>query len=419
VKIWIVSVGEPLPTDGKNTRLRRMGNLANCISLNGHNVEWFSVSFDHYKKVQRCDEDKDISVNDNFTMHLVFTPGYKKNVSFSRIIHHKAAGRNILNKMNDLEKPDIIITSMEPLEVSSAATEYGIKNSIPVVVDVRDLWPEIYFEVLPKSLNFILVPYVNYCRSILRKTMSKAYSIIGLSNGFLKYGLRFAEREKKHTDRIFPIAYPNYDYKSYKLDFQKYWNSNNLKNDDFLIVFFGNFGKQFNFEGIIEASNLLRDNPKIKFILCGNGEQLDNVKKRTQSNVIFPGWIEKEQILSLAANASLGVAPYINSKNYTQNTPNKFGEYLSANLPILVSVSGSMEDLLGEHQCGYRYQSGTELVDIINSYFNDRDKLANHSINARQLYEQQFNGDIAYERLLDYLIEVHDMYIEENHINTK
>ena len=48
------------------------------------------------------------------------------------------------------------------------------------------------------------------------------------------------------------------------------------------------------------------------------------------------------------------------SKNFRLNAPNKFGEYLSASLPILVSVSGIMSELLSENECGY-YQklSGT------------------------------------------------------------
>lgn len=329
MRIWIVSVGEPLPTDGENTRLRRMGNLANCISENGHSVEWFTVSFDHYKKIQRCKEDKDIIVNDNFIMHLVYTSGYKKNISLRRIMQHKAAGRKIYKKMNSLSKPDIIIASMEPLEVSSAATKYGVKNLVPVIVDVRDLWPEIYYEVLPKRVHFLLKPYVEFCRIILRKTMAAAYSIIGLSDKFLEYGLSFAGREKGILDRTFPIAYPNYNYSLYEHSFNKYWGNLGIKTTDFIIVFFGNFGKQFNFESIIEASNLLKDSPSIKFVLCGTGPQLDDVNNRTSSNVIFPGWIEKEQISSMASNANLGIAPYINSKNYTQNTPNKFGEYLS------------------------------------------------------------------------------------------
>ena len=411
--VWIVSVGEPLPTDSENTRLRRMGNLASRIAKEGHDVEWFSVSFDHYKKKQRCKKNTDINVNNNFIMHLVYTHGYKKNISLSRVLHHKAAGKNIYKKMNILEKPDIIIASMEPLEVSFSATKYGSDNSVPVVVDVRDLWPEIYYEVIPKKLHIMLNPYVKLCRSKLLKTMSNAYAIIGLSDDFLNYGLSYAKRKQKTLDKVFPIAYPNYNYNDYKQKFMDYWEVYNIKATDFLIVFFGNFGKQFDFEEIIKASHTLKNNSKIKFVLCGTGIQFDNIKQRTSQNVILPGWIEKEQLTSLAANASLGIAPYIDSINYTQNTPNKFGEYLSASIPILVSVSGSMENLLIKNQCGYRYNSGTELAEIICDYFNNKVKLAQHSKNARQLYEQQFNGDVVYKKMLEHLIEVKKSYVED------
>lgn len=413
MKIWIISVGEPLPIDGKNTRLRRMGNLAECISENGHHVEWFSVSFDHYKKIQRCSKDSEILIKDNYKMHIIRTNGYKKNISISRIIQHKLSGRNIYKKMFKLEKPDIIIASMEPLEVSYVVSKYGVENSVPVVIDVRDLWPEIYYEVIPPKMHFILEFYMKICRRTLRKTMSNAYSIVGLSKSFLEYGLKFANRKQENQDRVFPIAYPNYKYSTYKDTLNKYWVGYNFNEKDFLIVFFGNFGKQFDFENIIEASKLLLKNDKIKFVLCGTGVQLENIKKRTDKNVIFPGWIEKDQILSLAANASVGIAPYINSINYTQNTPNKFGEYLSASLPILVSVPGDMENLLIKNECGYSYKSGEDLAELIENYFNDKNKLNLHSQNARKLYDKEFNGDIIYKKILDYLIDIKKKYNEQ------
>lgn len=413
MKIWIVCVGEPLPTDGENTRLRRMGNLAKCISENGHTVEWFSASFDHYKKSQRFNKNVDIKIDENYVMHIVYTNGYKNNISFSRILHHKSAGKNIYKKMKELDKPDIIIASMEPLEVASAVTKYGVENSIPVIVDVRDLWPEIYYEVLPKKLNFALTPYVKLCRKSLRDIMSNAYSIIGLSEGFLEYGIEFAKRDKKLTDRVFPIAYPNYKYDKYNYQFDEYWSKYGLNKDDFIVTFMGNFGKQFNFEDIIEASSLLKENPKIKFVLCGTGHQLENIKNKTSENVITPGWIEKNQILSLLSNSNIGIAPYIDSINYTKNTPNKFGEYLSASLPILVSVAGDMEKKLKENECGYRYQNGVDLSEIIMTYYMDRNKLCKHSKNARKLYELEYNGDILYKHMLEYLIETKNTYEKE------
>ena len=123
-------------------------------------------------------------------------------------------------------------------------------------------------------------------------------------------------------------------------------------------------------------------------------------------NVVIPGWIEKEQIFSLMANASLGVAPYIDSMNYRLNTPNKFGEYLSAGLPIAVSVSGEMENLLKKYNCGCYYRNAEELIKIVDLYFRDSKLTAQHSHNAKKLYEDMFNADKTNEKLLNHIIKI-------------
>ena len=58
MNIWIVSDGEPLPTDNNNVRLRRMGNLTRILDQQGHKVIWFSSNFDHYNKNFRSKEDE-------------------------------------------------------------------------------------------------------------------------------------------------------------------------------------------------------------------------------------------------------------------------------------------------------------------------------------------------------------------------
>ena len=403
MKLWIVSVGEPLPVDGANTRLRRMGNLAMYASQHGVNVEWFSVSFDHYKKIQRCNGDKDYQINSNFLLHLVSSVSYKRNVSFARIKHHKQAGNSIYNQMNKLEKPDVIIASMEPLEVSRAAAMYAKENNIPCIVDVRDLWPEIYYDVIPKPMHWLLSFYVNSCAKTLNYTMKNCNSIVGLSNGFLEYGLKYAKRKRTAYDAIFPIAYPNNDYSIYQNRLQEFWGSYGIKENDFLVIFLGNFGDQFKFEEIIDASSYFKDREDIKFVLCGNGKHEEDVKKAVGKNVIMPGWIEKEQIFSLMANAAIGIAPYIDSMNYRLNTPNKFGEYLSAGLPIVVSVAGEMEKLLKTYECGAVYRNSKDLVDLIENYYNNKLILSQHSNNSRKLYEEMFNADLSNQKLMDHI----------------
>lgn len=406
MRLWIVSVGEPLPVDGANTRLRRMGNLAMFASEEGVDVEWFSVSFDHYKKTQRCEGDADFQINDKFVMHLVDSVPYKRNVSLARIKHHKRAGEAIFRRMNECRKPDVIIASMEPLEVSRAAVRYAEENGIPCIVDVRDLWPEIYYDVIPKPLHWMLDFYVKSCAKVLNYTMNRCDSIVGLSRGFLEYGLKYAGRERRESDAVHPIAYPNNDYSLYKEKLGEYWGSYGINSDDFIVIFLGNFGDQFKFDEIIEAAKHFESRGNVKFVLCGNGKNEENIRKSVGSNVIMPGWIEKEQIFSLMASASVGIAPYIDSMNYRLNTPNKFGEYLSASLPIAVSVSGEMQKLLEEYGCGASYKSAQDLIDFIEKYYCDDELLSKHSSNARQLYEDMFNADSANQKLLNHIKKV-------------
>lgn len=406
MKIWIVSVGEPLPIDGDNVRLRRMGNLATYISNSGIDVEWFTVSFEHYQKKQRCKEDCDYVINEHFTLHLAYVNGYKKNVSLARVIHHQNAGKGIYKLMKSHEKPDVILASMEPLEVSSVAVQFANENCIPCIIDVRDLWPEIYYDVIPKGLHWLLNIYVNYCSKTLKKTMSGCDSIIGLSNGFLNYGLKYAGRNRKETDAIFPIAYPNYNYDSFREFFDECWGKYNLSKKDFIIVFLGNFGDQFKFDEIISVSKKFIEFKDVKFVLCGNGKHQAEIREKTNENVVIPGWIEKKQILSLLSYAKIGIAPYIDSMNYRLNTPNKFGEYLSASLPIAVSVTGEMEVLLNKYNCGAYYHNTEDLYNIIIKYYTNNDLQTEASMNARALFEKMFNGDNSNAQILKHIIQI-------------
>jgi glycosyltransferase involved in cell wall biosynthesis len=411
MKVWIVSDGEPLTIDGKNTRLRRMGNLAEFISSEGHSVTWFSTTYDHHHKKQRAFNDAIVSVAENYTLNLTYVNGYKKNVSISRLIsRHKAAGC-ISSKFSEEIKPDIIIATMAHVELTNYACKYGKKYDIPVVVDVRDLWPAFVIDMVRPWMRPLIMPYIKYHEIKLSNMMKKAYAIVGLSEFFLKYGLKYAMRERKKVDAVIPIGYPNYDYTTYTNKIDLYWN--NLTSDDFIVACTGTFSHQFNYASVIEASIILKDYKNIKFVLCGTGIQFESVKAKVGSNVIMPGWVGKDQISSLLINSKVGLIPYIDGINFRGNTTNKFGEYLSASLPILVSVTGSMEQLLMDNQCGSHYENGKQLAKKILQYHNNIETQRSNASSSRALFEKKFNGDSVTKEIANYLIAVEETYKNE------
>lgn len=85
VRVWLVVDGEPLPTDGGDVRLHRMGMIAETLSAKKHDVVWWTTTWDHYKKKTREGFDLEVALNPNCVLKMIHSCGYKKNISFQRI----------------------------------------------------------------------------------------------------------------------------------------------------------------------------------------------------------------------------------------------------------------------------------------------------------------------------------------------
>ena len=66
MNIWLLRTGEQLPIVNPDGRLMRMGMLAEELSNRGHNVIWFSSTFNHFTKEQEYNKDTIVKVKDNY-----------------------------------------------------------------------------------------------------------------------------------------------------------------------------------------------------------------------------------------------------------------------------------------------------------------------------------------------------------------
>src|SRR6188474_514837 len=81
MNIWLVTVGEPLPMDGKGTdRLYRAGILATLLARHGHRVTWWTSTFDHVRKAQRFPTDTSHRLDNGVELKLLHGCGYSRNV---------------------------------------------------------------------------------------------------------------------------------------------------------------------------------------------------------------------------------------------------------------------------------------------------------------------------------------------------
>ncbi|MDB2506767.1 hypothetical protein N9X20_04385, partial [Opitutales bacterium] len=114
MNIWIVNPFDQLPNE-TDVPLRYW-SLCKTFATQGHDVVWWSSDYSHLTKTKR----EPCLDTDCFSIRLIETPPYKKNISFARLRNHKAFAdgfyREAMKSMGNkgLEVPDRIVVSLPP-----------------------------------------------------------------------------------------------------------------------------------------------------------------------------------------------------------------------------------------------------------------------------------------------------------------
>jgi hypothetical protein len=207
MRIWIVMTGEQLPTDGANVRLRRAALLARECAAGGHDVTWWTSTFNHQKKKQRAESDQSVATSDGLKIEMLYAPSYSRNISAGRLINHKLLGNSFVRRIRGEQPPDVILCAWPTIELSAACVAYGSEKGIPVVIDVRDLWPDIFVDVVPPwmrpAVRLAVLPMVRRAQYVFRNCTA----ITAISPAYLDWALRYAHRDARPADRVYPLGY--------------------------------------------------------------------------------------------------------------------------------------------------------------------------------------------------------------------
>tara|TARA_B000000532_G_C18864623_1_gene405683 strand:+ start:475 stop:1743 length:1269 start_codon:yes stop_codon:yes gene_type:complete len=422
MRIWLIQRAESTPHDDNgNRRLMRIGILADILRAKGHEVIWWTSAFDHVVKKKRYQKSTRVLVKSKYYIHYLKCFGYKKNISISRFIDDIIVSRQF-EKDVQLEKikPDMILTSVPSIELSQKVVNYANKHNIPVVLDIRDLWPDVFFELLPKSLSWFVKIFTIPMRRKLSNICKKASYISGITDDFIDWGIKHSERTRSEKDLCFPMAYVRENIsEEKKIEAYSFWKKLGiLKNDGIInVLFIGTFTKSFEFQTVFLAAKILQSkNAPVRFIFCGVGMRETEIKDycRDLNNCIFAGWINTAQIQTILKLSDVGLAPYIHTKNFLENFPNKPAEYLSENLLIATSLkSGKLFNFINSKQCGISYgKDQHKLASFIDNLANNKSYLHQLTKKAEEAYAEGLDGKKVYDSMANFLEK---LKIEHNH----
>lgn len=416
MKVWIVEISDFLPKIDGDNRLYRAGMLAKALVEAGHEVLWWSSTFNHQLRKQRFDVSTTIDIEKNYSLRLLYGPGYRRSISFGRWRHNRAVAREFaweLSAKSIDELPDLIYACLPTLEVSEQAVLFGNRHGIPVIVDIRDRWPDIYLSPLPKVLHPIVRTMLKTEFARAHRIFSKATAITGVSTKNLEWGLRLARREPHPRDKWFPLGFPvddNDNGSVSKSDSKEIMSKYGIENGCFVVTFVGSFSPTCNFRTVMDTSRIFfEDNDtRVQFVLVGNGAQASFLRKNSNGlkNVLLPGWCEKPQVNEILLASSIGLMPY--TGRAPQTLPNKPFEYMAAGLSILSSLEGELKTIIEQQGIGLQYKASDpiDLKDKIMWFFSHPEETKAMGQRAKALFEEKYNADVVYPGLVEHLTKI-------------
>jgi len=123
---------------------------------------------------------------------------------------------------------------------------------------------------------------------------------------------------------------------------------------DFLVGYFGLHGLFQGLEVVIEAASRLRDHPRIKFIMVGDGpikkSRMDLAKRRQLTNLTFKMPVTKEDIAIMLASCDAALVPL--AKELPETMPSKIYEILASGIPVIISGGCEGTTLVRQHNTG-------------------------------------------------------------------
>jgi len=396
--------------------------LAQNLRAKGHEVDWWASTFVHSKKINLYQKDTDTLLEDGSRLRLIYAPAYQKHISIKRILHHRFLALRLADRLEKESAPDIIHCSYPTMEVADIVTRFGQRFHIPVILDIRDFWPDTFVEASRWWLKPAAWLYQQMMLPFAKKVLARAYALSGTAPGMVEWGAQKVRRSIGRYDRSFPLGYQDSMKDEGKLvEAARYWDEKGVvRNAKLLrICFFGTIGVR-NLEWLLEMGKGLEilesQGLPIQFVICGDGEGLEILVKKfgRLKNTLFAGWVNSPQIWGLMQRSQMGILPYKQTKDFKASIPNKGIEYLAGSLPILTSLEGYFLELLQERECGIRFENGFVMAQKLKEIYRDQDRLQQMGQNARRLFEEKFRAEKIYSELVQYLEEIVQDRREEN-----
>jgi glycosyltransferase involved in cell wall biosynthesis len=181
----------------------------------------------------------------------------------------------------------------------------------------------------------------------------------------------------------------------------------------FTVVFAGNIGAGQAVDVIVEAADLLRNYPDIRFVVIGEGARSNWLRqqreKRGLENVFLPGRYPVEIMPGVLRKASALLVTLADHPAFAATVPSKVQVYMAVGKPILASLNGEGAQLIIEAGAGVVAPAGDAAAlseAVLSLYSMSPDERNRLGKNGRRYFEQHFDREMLMDQLIHHIRSV-------------
>jgi glycosyltransferase involved in cell wall biosynthesis len=303
-------------------------------------------------------------------------------------------------------KYDLILVTSPPLFVGVTGYILSRLKRIPLIFEIRDLWPESAIDTGVLTNKWI----INLSLAFESFIYKKAKRINVLTPAFYNTLL---DQKGVPADKL--IMIPNAadfalsDDLLQNFDSETFRKENHLE-DYFVITYVGAHGVANHLDQVLDAAEVLADT-NVLFLLIGQGMEkarlINDAQRRGLNNVRFLDSVPKQDVFKYILASDMGASILKRVDTFKTVYSNKTFDYFSCKKPVLMAIDGVSRQLVEDANAGVYVEpeNASAYNVIIREYLKDPQRLIHEGENGYQFAKSNFDRQILAEKYINQLIE--------------
>lgn len=295
-------------------------------------------------------------------------------------------------------RPQVVFSILQPLSVGVTMPLIKWCKRFRLVFNVQDLHPD-----APIELGLIRSPLlIRILRGVERFAYSHADHLAVICDGFRRHCISAGAAPEKVTTIgnwvDLEVIRPGVSGMEFRAAL-------GLEPDDFVLLYAGTIGHVSGAHLIIEVAERLRDHPRIKLAIVGEGQLVTPLKESARAaalaNVVFAPFQPRERLNEVQAMADLSLVTLLPGKGRL-SVPSKVLGYMAAARAVVCSADADSETarLVRDSGCGVVTPPGDAkaMADAIVALWSDIERRKTMAANGRAYLEANLSRPAITER---------------------